>query len=179
MTHVDAAPCRSSTRPRPEEERGVRLAASTALSRGTERGTQLSVAHPGSARDAAVLRERINLEPSLLDEGERLDVYESSDAEAELAARLEAAREADFATEAAMIIQRVRACPPEESLTPEELEEEQEGAGEPAEVSLHEQDEEEALVEALLDEGERLEGFEEDLLEYEMEGQREAESPGE
>ena len=126
-----------------------------------------------------VLRERINLEPSLLDEGERLDVYESSDAEAELAARLEAAREADLAIEAATIIRRVRACPPEESLTPEELEEEQEGAGEPAEVSLHEQDEEEALVEALLDEGERLEGFEEDLLEYEMEGQREAESPGE
>ena len=79
----------------------------------------------GPLADAQAVRERINLESSLLDKGERLDVYESSDAEAELAARLEAAREADLAIEAATIIRRVRACPPEESLTPEELEEEQ------------------------------------------------------
>jgi hypothetical protein len=133
----------------------------------------------GPLEDArAVLGEPVKLEPSMLDESERLEVAEDTIAEAEQAARVEANREAEYAAEARAIIEPVLTGRPEESLTPEELEEEQEGAGQPAEASLHEGGEEEALVEALRDEGEQLEGFEEDLIEYEMERQEEAASGG-
>jgi len=128
----------------------------------------------GPLEDArAVLGEPVKLEPSMLDESELLEVGEDTIAEAERAARVEADREFEYAAEVEAIIEPVPTGPPEESLTPEELAEDQEGAGQPAEAPLHEEDEEEALVEALRDEGEQLAGFDEDLVEYEMEQQDE------
>ena len=72
---------------------------------------------------------------------------------------------AEHAAEAAVLMKRAPADPGE-SLTPETLEAELEGDGRPPEGCLHEEDQ---LVEALLDEGGRLEGFEDDEVEFEME----------
>lgn len=121
----------------------------------------------GPLEDAlAVLRERISADRTLLDPAE-LDREEPGDAER---AELEDEEEHEHAEEAAHIVEPPPELPPD-SLTPELLENVLEPDVLPAEAALHEED---PLLAALLDEGVELDGFDDDVVEYELE-RREAE----
>lgn len=94
-----------------------------------------------------VLRERVRLDASLLEEAELADEAEPSVADLELAAMREAEAAADRGAEARMLVTPAERDAPD-SLTPEGLESLIEGAPRAAEKSLHVDD---ALEEARLD----------------------------
>ena len=113
---------------------------------------------------AAVLREEVRRDHSLLQDTERIDEPEPSAADLELAATLEAETAAEHAAEAEALV-----SPPErdapDSLTAESFEEFIEPTPKAAEESLHE---EEALRQALLDEGTSLDTLDQDAIEAEI-----------
>ena len=120
---------------------------------------------------AAVLRQEVRLDHSLLQDTERRDEPEPSAADLELAARLEAETAAEHAAEAeAMMSPPERDAP--DTPTDESFEELIELAPKAAEESLHE---EEPLRQALLDEGTSVEGLDEDAIEAEILRRPEAE----
>ena len=124
----------------------------------------------GSGRDAvegplessaAVLREEVRLDPSLLEEAERTDEAEPSPADLELAAMLDAETAAERAAEAEALVSSAERA---ELESMEDLEEA--AATQPATDEVLQV--EDALQQALRDEGPELDEFDPDEIEAEV-----------
>lgn len=119
----------------------------------------------GSLEDpAAVLREQVRLDHSLLQDTERIDEPEPSVADLEVTATLDAETLAEHAAEAEALISSPERDAPD-APTAESFEELIEPAPKAADESLHV---EEPLRQALLDEGTSLDPLDQDAIEVEI-----------
>jgi hypothetical protein len=113
------------------------------------------------ANPAAVVREEVRLDPSLLEEAERTDEAEPSVADLELAAMIEAETAADRAAEAEAVVSPAERNAPDSVEDFEEFMATQPATDEALQV-------EDALQQALRDEGPELDEFDPDEVEAEV-----------